>query len=240
MMRKLITTSTIVVVILVISFIGIKYIRGDLDRQQDELINTALAEEEESEMTKELFWEIIGYAKKQSGTNLDLRFTIIRSQLWKYSCNDILQFGKILKVYRLEAESNTALKCACRVIEGNINKESFSYFCLWLISEGEDIYYKALEDPDSLATQETKSYPFCSFEELPYAPYSIFTKKSEKKNQYNVLMSDREFEVLHKELFNTPLSQREKILEIDESEILKLIPETVPKLVEMYKSETKK
>lgn len=41
------------------------------------------------------------------------------------------------------------------LLDGGMSDDGFEYFLAWLISQGQDIYQAALEDPDSLASVAT-------------------------------------------------------------------------------------
>lgn len=231
-MKRLLTTATIILIVIltILTLVDIKSVISNTDCSYSE--NKVSSEDEK--LNRKSFWEIIDYAKVRSGTDLDERFYIIQSELSKYSPNDILKFAQILKVYTIEAENDIFLKAACKVIEGSIDDRTFSHFCLWLISEGEDIYMNALKNPDSLATEETQKYEFCSFEELPYAPYNVYGKKETRKGEYDVLLTDEEFKALRKELLNEIEPKDYSQSNITELSVLELIPHTVPKLAELY------
>lgn len=232
MKQILITIIAVIIVISAISlFIVFKHSNATI--KSEEIVENSL-------INKDIFWEIINHAKKKSGTNLDRRFYIIQSELAKYNPNDIIQFGQILKIYTIEAENDIFLKAACKVIEGSIDPKVHSAFCFWLISQGDSIYFNALKNPDTLATEETRQYEFCSFEELPYAPYNVYNQKEDTKKEYDMLMSDKEFKLLHENMLEGIELSDERKANVDELSILKLIPHTVPKLAKMYQYDAEK
>lgn len=101
------------------------------------------------QLTDDDFWQLIEETKVKSGGDIYEQVELLRNRLGKLSNAEILSFHAILR--RLLNESFQArLWGAAYVINGGCSDDGFDYFRGWLIAQGRAVFYRALEDPDSL------------------------------------------------------------------------------------------
>ncbi len=99
-------------------------------------------------MTRKKFWKYISDAhKKEKDNNGILNYLVDR--LSKDTYEEIFSFGIIIDEIMLESY-NQSLWCASYLINGDTREESFDFFRLWLISQGEKIYNDVMKNPDNL------------------------------------------------------------------------------------------
>lgn len=95
------------------------------------------------------FWGLIKRAKDKA-EDTDEQAGVLIEMLAQRSEEDIIEFGKTFQ--RLHAASYTSpLWAAAYIINGGCSDDGFDYFRGWLIAQGKDAYYKALENPEYLA-----------------------------------------------------------------------------------------
>ena len=95
------------------------------------------------------FWRLISEAKKIANNQYE-RPKALYSLLNEYEPKYLEKFSEIYREKLNEAYS-WPLWGAAYIINGGCSDDCFDYFRDWLISEGQDIYEKALENPESLA-----------------------------------------------------------------------------------------
>ncbi|MCE2030022.1 DUF4240 domain-containing protein [Sessilibacter corallicola] len=121
------------------------------------------------------FWEIISKAKSLSNNDIYLRPESLKQVLNKLSPVDIESFNveyrqKLVETYRWD------LWGAAYLINGGCSDDGFDYFRDFLISEGEQVYKQALENPDSLAELEYEDE--IELEDFRYAIDDAYTEKT--------------------------------------------------------------
>lgn len=121
------------------------------------------------------FWEIISKAKSLSNNDIYLRPESLKQVLSTLSPVDIESFNveyrqKLVETYRWD------LWGAAYLINGGCSDDGFDYFRDFLISEGEQIYKQALENPDSLAELEYEDE--IELEDFRYAIDDAYTEKT--------------------------------------------------------------
>lgn len=121
------------------------------------------------------FWEIISKAKSLSNNDIYLRPESLKQVLNTLSPVDIESFNveyrqKLVETYRWD------LWGAAYLINGGCSDDGFDYFRDFLISEGEQIYKQALENPDSLAELEYEDE--IELEDFRYAIDDAYTEKT--------------------------------------------------------------
>lgn len=96
------------------------------------------------------FWLHIEAAKQASNDDLDKMCDELKYRLAKLEDQEIISFQNIFN--QLHADSyQSRLWAAAYIINGGCSDDGFDYFRGWLIAQGQDIYEKALADPESLA-----------------------------------------------------------------------------------------
>jgi hypothetical protein len=101
--------------------------------------------------------------------------------LSKLSGREIAAFNKIFHQLLLDSYRWDLWGAAYVLSEGVCSDYSFEYFRSWLISMGEEVYGRALENPDTLV--EPTSQPGIEdifFEEFAYAASEVYFEKKEK------------------------------------------------------------
>ncbi len=121
------------------------------------------------------FWEIISKAKSLSNNDIYLRPKSLKQVLNTLSPVDIESFNveyrqKLVETYRWDLWGTAYL------INGGCSDDGFDYFRDFLISEGEQVYKQALENPDSLAELEYEDE--IELEEFRYAIDDAYTEKT--------------------------------------------------------------
>ena len=99
-------------------------------------------------MTRENFWKYIAEAHKKEKDN-NGRMNYLVEKLSNKSYEEIFSFGIIVDEIMLESY-NQKLWCASYLLNGDTREESFDFFRLWLISQGEKIYNDVMKNPDNL------------------------------------------------------------------------------------------
>ena len=150
-------------------------------------------------MNKQQFWALIDEAKKQTGGWEEMAEPLIDS-LAGLDVSDIMKWEQIFREYQ-NLSCKKKLWAAAYVINGGCSDDGFDYFRAWLIAQGKEVFMAALEDPETLANDDT-----CEgeFEELLGVAYEAYFKK---------LNTDDDYDRFDEEMAKHPLS------EIDKAEI---------------------
>lgn len=95
------------------------------------------------------FWSIIQRSNEKAKTKED-QYAVLVDELSSRSTADIESFfGLCLKF--MDNAFSWDLWGAANIIMAHCADDDFADFRYWLIAQGEDVYYRALKDPDSLA-----------------------------------------------------------------------------------------
>ena len=106
-------------------------------------------------MNKNTFWAIIEKAKD---ADTKIMYSNLTEEIANLSKEDILMFRAYINGYMELINETIWIDMACKVINGYTNDDTELFFYLWLISQGETVLLKALNDPDSLS--ELPEIPF--------------------------------------------------------------------------------
>ncbi len=125
------------------------------------------------------FWQIItdtriGADADEPDGNMDRQVERLRDILSKLPRNEVCDFDRHF-AERMNEPYRWDLWAAAYIIEGGCSDDGFMDFRSWLISMGQDVYTKALQDPESLV--ESASDPtieVCSFEEFQYVAGEVY------------------------------------------------------------------
>lgn len=112
-------------------------------------------------MTDKVFWELISNSRKQGGKQVE--WLIV--ELSKKPVNEIIDF-EIELANKLQQSYTSSLWGAAFVIMGGCSDDGFDYFRGWLIAQGEEVFTKAIKNPEFLADCLTDDY----LEEDKFAP----------------------------------------------------------------------
>lgn len=137
-------------------------------------------------MDENLYWEIVNASTKHSpDSTKQLKFVV--NDLKERMLDDIVGF--MLRTHQLQRDLyNPQMWCAGFLMNrGYCSDDGFEYFRSWVISNGNDTYYNAKANPDSLATRINPQMEFYDFEEFGYAPSYAFINKTGGKDIYSYL-----------------------------------------------------
>jgi Protein of unknown function (DUF4240) len=129
-------------------------------------------------MNRSTFWTIIDASRKQSRGDVDEQLEILRSRLEQLEPDEIVQFGRIFEEYHIKAFT-WDLWGAAYLIGGGCSDDGFLDFRGWLISRGEKVFERALEDPESLV-RVVKGDDECRYEGFQYVASQAWEKKTGK------------------------------------------------------------
>jgi len=144
---------------------------------------------------------------KESGGEPPIQQELIEKNLNDLSPDEIIEFDNIYRELANEAY-NWKLWAAAYIVNGGCSDDCFMDFRGWLIGQGEEIYTKALADPDSLAELDNLEEDM-EWEGYGYLAFTVYEKKTEKEMPINS-------EIIH--------PSEPKGEEWDEDELGKLLP----------------
>ena len=102
------------------------------------------------------FWTIVDKAASDMPQAPSEAYQSLRRALIELDDMKIIGFGMTL--YEELSRSYThELWSAGNIMSGLLTDDSFTYFRLWLMSKGQEVYFSAIEDPDSLADVQRHS-----------------------------------------------------------------------------------
>jgi hypothetical protein len=121
------------------------------------------------------FWRLIDEAREASDGDDALLAKDLEESLVALPPEEILRFAQLYDELRFRAYTRP-LWDAASLINRFCSDDGFEDFRAWLISRGEQVYLRALEDPDSLA-------PFAAggslqFEAFLYAPGKAYFRRA--------------------------------------------------------------
>lgn len=125
-------------------------------------------------MDTKRFWEIIEQAKAKAGGDWESRPEQLRSILEKLTPEELISFDQQFQ-HKMAESYLQKLWAAAYLLNGGCSDDGFDYFRMWLISEGQEHFEKALEDPDSLAEFAT---PEVELEEYSYVAREVYEEKT--------------------------------------------------------------
>ena len=125
-------------------------------------------------MDEQTFWRIIVAAKNAAGGDVNARPKALEVQLGSLDLAALEAFQRTYEALLLKA-NRWDLWGAAYLMNGGCSDDGFKYFRDWLISEGRDIYEKALADPASLASFPVREY--FELESFGYAASKVFARK---------------------------------------------------------------
>ena len=179
------------------------------------------------------FWEIINNSIQDTPQNTK---EVFKENLKSLNSGEVLQFSIILNMYT-ERTKFPAMEMAFNLINGslinnnladnNFQERDFFFFSCWVISQGEDIYFEALKNPDILANIDVKRG------EGKFWGYDIvlneFFEESNPMELIDYVLSDDQLS----EIDRGTIFDEDKY-HIDYKEFYNLLPKELPKLYEKY------
>ncbi len=119
-------------------------------------------------MNSDMFWELIEKAKQEANGSNEKQTAILTDILSGFELKDIIEFRALYGQKQNEAY-HELLWYACEFITCGGGEQNFLNFRAWLISQGKDVFTKALDNPDSLheildaENREDTSYELFSY-----------------------------------------------------------------------------
>lgn len=183
-------------------------------------------------MTNESFWILINETCKEAGNNETKYLNILNEKLSKLDDDSRYQFQSYVGYYTSKAEESDKFLLLMKVIQGSTSDDSFLYFCLWLVSRGEHIYFETLENPDSfIKLINPKDLPksWGSY----YAPeFEMLMTAGRKIEEYSIIgeISDEE-QMLMDKIYSERISEDKRSY----VELAKDIDNILPKSMKFFK-----
>src|SRR5690349_12557423 len=111
-------------------------------------------------MNTDIFWKLIEDAQRKDTDGwIKLDHNALIDELIPLSTDEIQDFGRIF--YRMKAKAYRAdLWDAVYLVACGCGDNAFDDFKNWLIVQGQEIYDKALSDPDNLADIVPRKHRF--------------------------------------------------------------------------------
>ena len=159
----------------------------------------------ELKMTRNNFWEYVNDARKKYEDNFEA-MSYLTDILTDKTNEEIFSFGITVDEIMLESY-NEKLWCASYLVNGDTGEDSFDFFRLWLISQGEKTYNDVVKKPDNLINyienfdDEEYIQDFYENEDFFFVAVDAFGKKN------NI----REFEEVFEKYLDEFDSYKEKI-----------------------------
>ncbi|WP_081897590.1 DUF4240 domain-containing protein [Massilia sp. BSC265] len=120
------------------------------------------------------FWRIVGAAREAAGKDVEERPETLRLELERLPLDTIQSFQRLYETL-LRRANRWNLWGAAYLMNGGCSDDGFRYFRDWLISEGQQVFEQALDNPDSLATVEDADY--YDLESFGYVALGVFESK---------------------------------------------------------------
>lgn len=169
------------------------------------------------------FWSIIDNAKNE---NQKETLKALEEQLETLSGGELVQFSFILELFAKKLDF-PAMQMAHKIINGSHDQIELKNFYFWIISNGQETYYKALENPDTLSKIDVirgTAY----FDKYHYLINNLFSQAGEAAIEDFTLSDDQLTDLDKDTIFN------DEKYELDYKEFYNLLPVTLPKLYEKY------
>lgn len=103
---------------------------------------------EESTMTATYFWQLLAVCKEYSEDPFKQKEWLV-SHLSQRSATDIISFDSFLNEHYSKSYTRD-LWAVANIAMGDCSGEGFECFRAWMLFLGKEVYYKAIEDPESL------------------------------------------------------------------------------------------
>jgi hypothetical protein len=135
-------------------------------------------------MNEDEFWELIADTKRRAERSTDGQEVLLREALKKYTADEILQFNAIYIQKRDDAYTGDLWDVADFVTCSG-GDQAFLDFRAWLISQGKEVYEKALNDPDTLSEiLESTNREDAHFELFSYAASQAYRDRTGGQDSY--------------------------------------------------------
>ncbi|MEM1321214.1 MAG: DUF4240 domain-containing protein [Bacteroidota bacterium] len=129
-------------------------------------------------LDEEQFWNIISTSLAQSQSDEEQEELLV-GEIAKLSPKEMIGFR--LRTDKLLHDTyNSEMWCAGYIIGGGCSDDGFEYFRNWIISRGKEVYYRAKENPDTLAQIVAQEVEELDFEGFGYVAIEAFGRKTGK------------------------------------------------------------
>lgn len=150
----------------------------------DDLFNSStLPTERISRMLEEdLFWQIIENSLLDAN-NLQDQEKALAQELEDLTADDIIGFQLRLEFYSYSLHS-PEIWCAACIMNDDTDPTHFYYFKNWIISQGQELFEKAILNPDNLADYFNEGFnedDLYEFEDFHLIADDVFYEKFEHK-----------------------------------------------------------
>lgn len=125
-------------------------------------------------MNEQQFWKIVSEVKDDAALDIDARPSFLERHLMALDPQVIQSFQVRYEAFLLEA-NRWNLWGAAYLMNGGCSDDGFKYFRDWLISEGEETYKAAIQNPESLASVARRDY--FELESFGYAALRAYAAK---------------------------------------------------------------
>jgi hypothetical protein len=127
-------------------------------------------------MNTDEFWQIIDSAHSKSGGDMDRKCELLKKELSALEAGDLCEF--IDHFDSADAAAYTwPLWGAAYVMHGGCSDDSFSDFRATLISQGREVYERALNDPESLVELDFDDEEDVCYEGFQYVKNDVVEEK---------------------------------------------------------------
>lgn len=101
-------------------------------------------------MNEQIFWELIDQARKAPNANFETQCVTLTELLTAaHSAEEIVAFEHILR-NKIEEASSWPVMAATFVVCSFISDDTYEDFRAWLVGQGKERFYQALEDPATI------------------------------------------------------------------------------------------
>ena len=141
-------------------------------------------------MSEDDFWKIIERSLNECGED-EYQDDCLESILIEHSAEEIINYYQIYEFLHSNAYRGDIWAAGMLLNGGHGSDDGYRYFRNWLISCGKDVYYRTLNNPDSLVTVDVDlsedGQPDAEYEEFSYVPVIAYEKVTGGKDLYDYL-----------------------------------------------------
>ncbi len=151
-------------------------------------------------LSEDTFWEIIEKSLKNSNNkkfpSLEEQEEFLSELIQELTEEEIFGYQYNFQNF-MNLSYRQDLWCVAYIVMGGCSDDGFMDFRAWLITRGKEIFFRELQNPDSLSKEFEKIYDgdIPSWETVAYLPKIVFEEKFEKdfykeESNYNLELKD--------------------------------------------------
>jgi hypothetical protein len=128
-----------------------------------------------------MLWDLIEFSKAKAdrapkGERMDRQVDVLRRAVEKLEPAKVLRLcDEFTRLVHAAASNDRVAKAGVVLSHGVLSENNFEDFCVWLISQGRDIYRASLRQPDGLATMvdfdDVERFFFEDLYSVPFLEY---------------------------------------------------------------------